>query len=117
MLMRAGLGLGGARCWPAERLGRESAILRLGRGRSLRAFAPCVLVVFGCCVVAANFGLVLGYAPSASAASLVAWGQNDYGQVSTVPTGNDYTAVAASQNHALALKQDGGLVSWGYDGS
>lgn len=47
------------------------------------------------------------------AGSLVAWGNNDYGQIN-VPAGNDFVAIAAGYSqHSLALKSNGLLVGWG----
>ena len=44
-------------------------------------------------------------------------GQNDWGQ-STVPTGlSGVIAIAGGAYHSLALKSDGKVVAWGYDGS
>jgi alpha-tubulin suppressor-like RCC1 family protein len=49
----------------------------------------------------------------ASGASLRAWGLDQDGQVTKVPTGNDYVAVAAGAAHGLALRADGTVVAWG----
>jgi hypothetical protein len=46
---------------------------------------------------------------------IIAWGRDDYGQVSNVPDGNEFIAVAAGKRHCLALKSDGSLVGWGYN--
>jgi hypothetical protein len=45
--------------------------------------------------------------------SLVAWGNDSYGQVSNVPAGNDYVAISAGRWHSLALRSNGSLVAWG----
>ncbi len=51
------------------------------------------------------------------AKSLIAWGNNTYGQT-TVPTGNNFVAIAANYYHNLALRSDGSVVAWGItDGS
>jgi hypothetical protein len=47
---------------------------------------------------------------------LAAWGDDNYGQVSGIPAGNDFDAVAAGGMHSVALKTDGSLIAWGYDG-
>jgi hypothetical protein len=45
--------------------------------------------------------------------TVVAWGDNGFGQTS-VPSGlNNVMAVAAGGNHTLALKADGTVVAWG----
>ena len=50
---------------------------------------------------------------AASPGTVVAWGENTYGQ-RTVPAGLDgVVAIAAGAGHALALKNDGTIVAWG----
>ena len=44
--------------------------------------------------------------------SIVAWGDNRYGQAEP-PDGNDFVAIAAGYGHGLALKNDGSVVGWG----
>jgi len=44
---------------------------------------------------------------------LLAWGSDASGQVSTLPAGDDYVAIAAGDAHGLALKLDGTVVAWG----
>ena len=45
--------------------------------------------------------------------SIVAWGNNGYGQC-TVPSPNTgFTAIAAGGWHSLGLKTDGSIVAWG----
>ncbi len=46
------------------------------------------------------------------AGSVVAWGNNEYGQVDP-PDGNDFIAIAAGGNCSFALKPDGSIVGWG----
>ena len=58
-----------------------------------------------------NAGLLLTVAVSRAAAdvgylnegSVVAWGQNGYGQTN-VPAGNDFVQIAAGNVHSLALR-------------
>jgi len=45
--------------------------------------------------------------------SIIAWGRDNEGQVSGVPDGNDYVAVAAGNWYCLAMRSDGSLVGWG----
>ena len=49
------------------------------------------------------------------AGEFVAWGQDIYGQVSQIPLGNDFKAVAVGGGHSVALKTDGSLIAWGAD--
>ena len=50
---------------------------------------------------------------SAIADGLRAWGSNDAHQVSDLPAGTDYVAIAAGDAHALALRRDGTIAAWG----
>jgi hypothetical protein len=52
-------------------------------------------------------------AGSASAGRLQAWGWDSDGQVSNVPLGDVYTAVAAGDAHGLGLRLDGTITAWG----
>ena len=45
--------------------------------------------------------------------SIVSWGNNNWGQISNTPPGNDFVSVAVGAIHSLALKADGSIVSWG----
>jgi alpha-tubulin suppressor-like RCC1 family protein len=47
-------------------------------------------------------------------ARVLAWGRNDYNQVSGATNLNDVVAVAADSSHGLALRVDGTLSLWGY---
>jgi hypothetical protein len=51
----------------------------------------------------------------ARADKIVAWGYNAHGQAN-VPSGTDFTAIAAGDSTGYALKSDGSIVAWGYDG-
>ncbi len=47
--------------------------------------------------------------------SIVAWGNNRYGQC-TVPSPNtDFVAISAGYHHSLGLKSDGSIVAWGWN--
>jgi len=46
--------------------------------------------------------------------TLVAWGDDRYGQVSAALRGSDFVAIAAGDTHGVALRADGSLVTWGY---
>ena len=58
----------------------------------------------------------IGGASSAPADELRAWGQDASGQVSDLPVGADYVAIAAGDEHGLARKSDGTVVAWGQNG-
>jgi alpha-tubulin suppressor-like RCC1 family protein len=51
----------------------------------------------------------------AHAASVVAWGNNGWGQAEVPPGLTNVIAVAAGTKHSLALKADGTVVGWGDD--
>jgi hypothetical protein len=53
---------------------------------------------------------------SVTAEGLRAWGSDGDRQVSSLPAGTDYVAVAAGDAHGLALKRDGTVVAWGQNG-
>lgn len=50
---------------------------------------------------------------AARADELLAWGDDSSGQVSNLPAGADYVAVAAGDAHGLALTSDGTVMAWG----
>ena len=47
--------------------------------------------------------------------SILAWGDDRYGQVSDAPSGNDFVKISSYERHALALKSNGTIVGWGRD--
>ena len=49
----------------------------------------------------------------ANASKVVAWGANDYGQVSNAPTGTGFTAIAGGGQEGYALTSNGSIVEWG----
>lgn len=60
-------------------------------------------------------GILLGSCLVASAGTVVAWGANNYGQISGVPNSTNVAAIASGMNHCLALNADGTAVGWGWN--
>jgi alpha-tubulin suppressor-like RCC1 family protein len=50
---------------------------------------------------------------SAAASQLQAWGLDSDGQITNVPAGNSYVAIAAGDAHGLGLRSDGTIEAWG----
>jgi hypothetical protein len=48
--------------------------------------------------------------------TIVAWGNNDYGQCNVPAPNADFIAVAGGDWHSLGLKSDGTIVAWGDNG-
>jgi hypothetical protein len=48
--------------------------------------------------------------------SIVAWGDNEYGQCDVPEPNADFVAVAGGLDHSLGLKSDGTIVAWGDNG-
>ncbi len=63
-------------------------------------------------VVAIGAGASHGLALKADG-TVVAWGDNRYGQLNIPPDLHDVTAIAAGWVHNLAVKSDGTVVAWG----
>jgi alpha-tubulin suppressor-like RCC1 family protein len=61
--------------------------------------------------VAAAAGLPLS--EPAAASRIRAWGLDSNGQVSAVPTGDTFTAIAAGDAYGLGLRADGTIAAWG----
>ena len=51
----------------------------------------------------------------AVAGSIVAWGSDGDGQVSSTPTGTGFTAIAGGGSFGYALRADGSIAAWGSD--
>ena len=49
----------------------------------------------------------------AVAGSIVAWGYDEYSQVSNTPTGTGFTAIDSGAFHGYALRADGSIAAWG----
>jgi hypothetical protein len=47
--------------------------------------------------------------------TVIAWGDNTYGQAIPPTNLNGVVAISAGRDHSLALKNDGTVVGWGYD--
>ena len=45
--------------------------------------------------------------------SIVAWGDNEYGQCDVPSPNSGFVAIAAGSSHSLGLKADGSIVAWG----
>ena len=48
-----------------------------------------------------------------SKGTVIAWGDNYFGQTNVPPALSNVIAIAAGWNHSMALKNDGTMVSWG----
>src|SRR5262245_10893424 len=51
----------------------------------------------------------------AQSGSVIAWGDNSFGQTNLPPGLTNIVALAAGANHSLALRNDGAVLSWGDD--
>jgi alpha-tubulin suppressor-like RCC1 family protein len=60
--------------------------------------------------VAGGWGHSLGLKADGS---IVAWGDNEYGQCNVPAANSGFVAVAAGYLHSLGLKADGSIVGWG----
>jgi len=69
------------------------------------------------CALAAVLSPLAGPASAATPGSIVAWGLDGAGQVSTTPTGTGFAALAAGWYHGLALRADGSIAAWGHNSS
>src|ERR1035437_6824550 len=78
-----------------------------------RGGASCVVWVLPALI--AGLGLIpAGRVNAASPGTVVAWGNNDYGQTNVSASLNGVvTAIATSSIHNVALKSDGTVVAWG----
>jgi hypothetical protein len=47
--------------------------------------------------------------------SIIAWGDNAYGQCNIPSPNTGFIAIAAGSSHSLGLKTDGSIVAWGYN--
>src|SRR5687767_14354606 len=65
--------------------------------------------------VLAFVALMLFCAP-AHPGAIVGWGADGEGQLSGIPAGSGFKAIAGRGNGGYALRADGSIASWGYDG-
>src|SRR6185295_13052307 len=57
--------------------------------------------------------LAASSANAAAALTIIAWGDNPFGQTTIPPGLSDVTAISAGGTHTVALKADGTVVAWG----
>jgi hypothetical protein len=69
-----------------------------------------VLVVLG--IVSVAVLVVLPGAALGQIGSIVAWGENDYGQLDVFPPNEGFTAVSGGGMHSLGLRSDGSITAW-----
>lgn len=65
------------------------------------------------CAVLVSFLLISSTGQLARAYELRAWGGDYVNQVTDTPTGSDFIAIAAGDEHGVARKADGTVVGWG----
>ena len=58
-------------------------------------------------------GALAGAGVAQADGAVVAWGRNDFGQCTTPQGIGTVTAIAAGDNHTVALNADGAVVAWG----
>jgi hypothetical protein len=46
---------------------------------------------------------------------IVGWGLDNAGQVSAIPAGSNFTAIAPGAYNGLGLTSDGSIRAWGFD--
>jgi hypothetical protein len=90
--------------------------MKSGRLSSLSS-GQVVVARLAALLVTAMGGAALGpiTIPRAAADQVIGWGDNFYRQISPWSGLNDVVAIAAGDNHSLALRPDGTVVGWGND--
>ena len=78
---------------------------RLGEKRHAKAVSAFVVCL-----------MLFSFSAEAWSATITSWGWDSDDQVTSTPTGTDFTDIAGGFYHSLALKADGSLISWGRDG-
>jgi len=102
----------GAFCLPGKVTGTQAPGSIVGWGSEV-ALAPDQLQNIVAVSGGRNHSLAL-----TSYGSILAWGDNQYGQCNVPQPNSDFIAVAAGVNFSLGLKANGSVVGWGdnYDG-
>ncbi|AKL72578.1 Regulator of chromosome condensation (RCC1) repeat [Actinobacteria bacterium IMCC26256] len=87
----------------------------LGTRLTLQLRRGLVLLSAGVIACTAVIGLRSNAQPAGATAfaKIVSWGDDEYRQVSEMPSGSDFTQVSLGERHSVALRTDGSLVSWG----
>src|SRR5262249_15633860 len=90
-------------------------------GNPMQIYVRSLCVKLGALLMFCVLTLLAAPHAQAQGGPLVAWGihdgsSSDFGQVSGAPTTGTYIAVAAGLYHSVALRSDGSLVAWGWDG-
>ena len=77
---------------------------RLGEKRHAKAVSAFVVCL-----------MLFSFSAEAWSATITSWGWDSDDQVTSTPTGTDFTDIAGGFYHSLALKSDGSIASWGKD--
>ena len=75
-----------------------------------RSLKPQAVSAFVACL------MLFLFSAQALSGTITSWGWDVDNQVTNTPLDTNFTAIAGSGYHSLALKSDGSLISWGYDG-
>jgi alpha-tubulin suppressor-like RCC1 family protein len=73
--------------------------------------------MLGMWIVAVGFVAVLVVGQARGAGSIVAWGDNGYGQCNVPSPNEGFASVAAGRDQSLGLKADESITAWGRNDS